>query len=168
MSNKVDRIRIATLPSQSNFIATDCNPADQATRYQGADKIADSMWLKGPSTLQCQGQNFFSLVNPDEDKELKLNALKTTVSKKDGTGSERFTRFSSWPKLVTAIANLNKMATKYKKESTTKNPLTFYKEAEQYILRTIQQECYYSEINCLIQWQGHTREQTHRKSFSIA
>lgn len=89
------------------------------------------MWLKGPSTLQCQGQDFFSLVNPDEDKELKLNALKTTVSNKKGIGSERFTRFSSWPILVTAVANLNKIATKYKKESTTKNPLTFYKEAEQ-------------------------------------
>lgn len=149
VANRVDRIRRATFPSQWNFIATDCNPADQATRYQGADKIADSMWLKGPPTLQCQGQDFFSLVNPDEDKELKLNALKTTVSKKEGIGSERFTRFSSWPKLVTAIANLNKMAIKYKKESTTKKPLTFYKEAEQFILRTIQQECYYSGINCL-------------------
>ncbi|XP_052680227.1 uncharacterized protein LOC128160994 [Crassostrea angulata] len=126
VANRVDRIRRATFPSQWNFIATDCNPADQ-----------------------CQGQDFFSLVNPDEDKELKLNALKTTVSKKEGIGSERFTRFSSWPKLVTAIANLNKMAIKYKKESTTKNPLTFYKEAEQFILRTIQQECYYSGINCL-------------------
>lgn len=50
---------------------------------------------------------------------------------------------------MTAIANLNKMAIKYKKMSTTKNPLTFYKEAERFILRTVKQECYYSEINCL-------------------
>lgn len=71
------------------------------------------------------------------------------MSKKEEIGSERFTRFSSWQKLVTAVANLNKMATQYRKESTTKNPLTFYKEAEQFILRTIQQECYSSEINCL-------------------
>lgn len=99
--------------------------------------IADSMWLKGPSTLQCQGQDFFSLVNPDEDKELKLNALKRIVSNKEDIGSERFTRFSSWPKLATAIANLNKMATKYKKESSTKNPLTFCKEADLFMLRTI-------------------------------
>lgn len=70
VANRVDRIRRATLPRQWNLIATDCNPADQPTRYQGADKIADSMWLKGPSTLQCQGQDFFSLINPDEDKEL--------------------------------------------------------------------------------------------------
>lgn len=70
VANRVDRIRRATLPRQWNLIATDCNPADKATRYQGADKIADSMWLKGPSTLQCQGQDFFSLINPDEDKEL--------------------------------------------------------------------------------------------------
>lgn len=41
------------------------------------------------------------------------------------------------------------MATKYKKESSTKNPLKFYKGAEQFILRKIQQECFYSEINCL-------------------
>lgn len=94
------------------------------------------MWLKGPSTIQCQGQDFYSLINPDKDKELKLNALKTTVSKKEGIVSERFARFSSWPNFITAVAHLNKMATKYKKESTT-NPLTLYKEAEQFILRTM-------------------------------
>lgn len=59
------------------------------------------------------------------------------MSKKEGIGSERFARFSSWPKFITAVAHLNKMATKYKKESTTKTPLTLYKEAEQFILRTI-------------------------------
>lgn len=68
--------------------------SDQPTRYHGADKIANSMWLKGPSTIQCQGQDFYSLINPDKDKELKLNALKTTVSKKEGIVSERFARFS--------------------------------------------------------------------------
>lgn len=98
---RVDRFRRATLPIQWNFIATDCNPADQATRYQGAHKIANSIWLKGPSTRPCQGQDFYSLVNPDEDNELKLNALKTTLFSKEGLGSERFTRFSSWPRLVT-------------------------------------------------------------------
>lgn len=42
VANRVDRSRIrrATLPIQWNFIAIDCN---QATRFQGADKIADSM-----------------------------------------------------------------------------------------------------------------------------
>lgn len=43
VANRVDRIRRATLTSQCNFIATDCSPADQATRYQGADKIANSV-----------------------------------------------------------------------------------------------------------------------------
>lgn len=63
--------------------------------------------------------------------------LKQLCPKKKGIGSERFARFSSWPTFITAVTYLNKMATKYKKENTTKNPLTLYKEAEQFILRTM-------------------------------
>ncbi|XP_062594609.1 uncharacterized protein LOC134256031 [Saccostrea cucullata] len=149
VANRVDRIRRATSPSQWNFVATENNPADQATRYQEAHKIENSMWLKGPPLLQFKDQESFNLINPDEDKELKLSSFKTEVKEMEGIGSERFTRFSSWHSLVKALANINRLAARFSKRSSLKDPLTLYKEAEQFILKTIQQEFYSKELNCL-------------------
>ncbi|XP_062619955.1 uncharacterized protein LOC134281515 [Saccostrea cucullata] len=113
VANRVDRIRRTTPPSQWNFVATENNPADQATWYQEAHKI--------------------------ENK----------VTEMEGIGSERFTRLSSWHSLVKALANINKLAARFSKRSSPKDPLTLYKEAERFILKTIQQEFYSKELNCL-------------------
>ena len=149
VANRIDRIRRATSPCQWNFVATENNPADQATRYQEAHKIADSTWLKGPSTFQHNVQEPFSLIDPETDKELKVRTLKMEMTMRAGIGSERFARFSSWQSLVTALANINKLAARFRKGSTTKDFLAYCKEAECFILKTIQQEFYGNEIKCL-------------------
>ena len=47
--NRVDRIRLLTKPNQWNYVPTNLNPADEATRSIPAGNLRNSLWLNGPS-----------------------------------------------------------------------------------------------------------------------
>ena len=71
VSNRVENILKITNPEQWNYIRTDQNPADCATRCVPAENMRESPWLLGPSCLltDIDPDESYSLINPDKDKE---------------------------------------------------------------------------------------------------
>ena len=73
VSNRVDRIRQLTHPSQWRYVSTDSNPADLGTRGINITEIESSLWMQGPSFLFKEiehAQVEFPLIDADNDKEV--------------------------------------------------------------------------------------------------
>ena len=175
VSNRVDRIRQTTEPNQWSFVQTEINPADLATRGIEVKDLQCSSWLSGPFFL-CnhieQDQQFFPLVEPDKDKEVKAlrnvdlseevkplvvvnqNKLERSLEPL----SHRFVKFSSWKRLIRAIALLKHIAVCFKKDSNDclgwhmcnshKTPSKL-EESESLIIRAVQEDYFSREISKL-------------------
>ena len=172
VSNRVDRIRQFTEPNQWSFVPTEINPADLATRGLEVKDLQNSKWLSGPSFL-CnhvdQSQKFFPLVEPNKDKEVKaftdvdsgeeakptIVVNQSKIENRFEPLSQRFLKFSSWKKLVRAVALLKHIAGCFKKNlrncvgwhmcNSHKTPSNL-EESEILIIRTVQEEYFSREI----------------------
>ena len=121
--------------------------------------MCDSPWLLGPQFLlkseEPHSVTPFSLVNPDEDKEVRpnVNELKSEVSAKSSFGSHRFERFSLWKRLVEAIALLQQYVASYRKQNASEREshktVKAFKQAECFILKEIQGEQLSEELLCI-------------------
>ena len=126
VTNRVQRIRVSTSPDQWSYISTEKNPADIGTRSFSASSMCDSPWLLGPQFLLNSEEPHpltpFPLVIPDEDEEVRpnVNVLKSEVSVKSSFGSHRFECFSTWKRLVEAIAFLQQYVASYLKQNARK------------------------------------------------
>nr|XP_032806106.1 uncharacterized protein LOC116940390 [Petromyzon marinus] len=75
ISNRVERIRRSTQAEQWNYVPTDQNPADLATRSVPASLLKQTIWLTGPAFLlrrdggPCTTKETFGLIEPESDKE---------------------------------------------------------------------------------------------------
>lgn len=159
------RIRRSTREGQWNYVPSDINPADQATRAIPAEQLATSSWLSGPTFLvdkqQCHiHPEVFSLVEPEADVEIhpEIRTCATTLSLQ--LGSEHFVHFSSWKSLSRAVARLSHIAhsfTKAAKEGPCNGwhncKLLFSPEqlhhAKVTILHAVQSQVYLEEIHCI-------------------
>lgn len=102
VSNRVQRIRKSSLPEQWNYVPTDVNLADLASRSIPANTLMASMWLKGPDFLLKPAKNeadtdsSFDLVNPDSDPEIRplVTTFATQVAESP-LDPRRFESFSS-------------------------------------------------------------------------
>ncbi|CAG2236059.1 unnamed protein product [Mytilus edulis] len=121
-------------------------------------EIPRSLWLKGPPSVSCDEsdlqveQSEYVLIQPEQDKEVRpvVKACKTMVSQQLGT--ERFSRFSSWKRLVCAISKLRQIYIKYHREKHSvidRSPVELYKFTEKFILKEVQKELYPKEVICL-------------------
>ena len=151
VENRVDRIRKLSSPEQWNYISRRENPADQTTRPVNADKLSGSMWLKGPSIKQSnnisskQMENF-ELIEPESDKEIRpiIHVAKTEISQTLGT--TRFSKFSSFKRLVMAISKLKQFISSYSKSVKTHSRVDLYQKSEKFVLKEVQRELYSKEI----------------------
>lgn len=73
VSNRVAKIRNLSHSAQWNYVPTDKNPADLATRAVPAGEFQHCSWLLGPKHLLENQTVFerFELQNPDKDKEIR-------------------------------------------------------------------------------------------------
>lgn len=90
VANRVECIRKLTTPSQWNYVPTDRNPADHATKCLPAVELQDSSWLQGPKQLMLKKEQHYDgnehlLIAPDKDKEIRpvVLAMKTRTSDKN-------------------------------------------------------------------------------------
>jgi len=158
VSNRVDRIRHSSKPSDWHHVSTDENPADLGTRSVQATNLQDSSWLTGPTFLRQpetmeNGDEDFPLVEPDDDREVRPQLVCCKSSVDEGLGLQRFTRFSRWQSLVRAIGVLKKFVRQFKCKSTP-NPKPDQDAAnsnhvEQFIVKEAQREYYPQEIRNL-------------------
>jgi hypothetical protein len=164
--NRVQCIRQFTLPSQWKYVSTDQNPADAATRDTKVlllDKV--KTWLDGPKILdenQTSGLTPVYLVKPDQDPEVKPLVRKTKIS--TVSFLSRLTKFSSWKKLVRAIALLKHIGRSFHSPDDKckgwhycNHDLDLEREAERFILCSVQQKSFGHEIERLQKGQALPR-----------
>ncbi|CAG2251788.1 unnamed protein product [Mytilus edulis] len=98
----------------------------------------------------------FEVIEPEVDKEVRpLVEVKKTFVKSSGLDISLFEHFSTWTSLVRGIAFLKRKASMWHKDATdeknSKSCVTFMKESEKLIIKEVQQDTYYNEIDCLKQ-----------------
>lgn len=102
------RLRSFSSPEQWEYIPTDVNLADIATRSVSAAHLSSTSWLCGPLFLKQNQQTdeeecSFELVNPSSDAEIRplVSTMKKTMSSNQ-LRSQRFSQFSNWKSLIHA------------------------------------------------------------------
>ena len=162
MSNRVSRIRRSTVPSQWTYVSSECNPADQANRGVFMSDIQDSMWINGPNFLQepvqysnsSQVQEFL-LINSDIDENIRplVSINVTSLSPVESSIVDRFSKYSSWKRLLKAVSLLQHLVRSFEKDSDCKGwhvchkPKTVdsFKKAEIFVVSQVRQECFSKE-----------------------
>lgn len=163
VSNRAQRIRQSSTPQQWNYICSSRNPADIGSRGSSPEHLQMSLWLSGPSFL-CESMEdmpeIFPLLSPEDDTEVRpdVQTLATTTSSACCTWTHRFSRFSSWERLVAGISVLRYVAcTRHKKLSDIDlhpvrdqfQSLDLKRQSELFILHQVQLESYQQELDCL-------------------
>ena len=166
VSNRVERIHKISSPSQWSYVPTHRNPADSGTRrITSVVDLSESPWITGPMWLregsdsEEREDDSFPLIDPENDKELKPEVIvqKTSVRASSGLGTKRFERFSTWRSAVRAVTFLRRVARSRKTFSASHNDphvstdttVTEYQNAEMFLLKEVQRECFGEEIACL-------------------
>ncbi|XP_052815239.1 uncharacterized protein LOC128242202 [Mya arenaria] len=150
VSNRVEQIRRSTKPAQWRYVCTKLNPSDCATRGLAASDLLNSAWLQGPTHLTSENSvdsETYHLFEPEHDKELRVDVNVSKSAIKSRLGSERFSRFSEWRRLVQAIAYLQHFVEKDQAKSQRKE-VPSYQKAEKFIIKVVQAESYLKELDC--------------------
>ncbi|XP_064472910.1 uncharacterized protein LOC135387742 [Ornithodoros turicata] len=171
VSNRVERIRRSSHPDQWNYVPSEKNPADVATRTVSAGRLAETTWLTGPDFLRAidipmsgTACDTFQLVDPEGDEEVRplVTTFATNASLHLRLGSQRFERFSSWTRLVRAIAHLQHIARSFQSQrDATSQPCRHWhlcgrsrtdeelSTAEKLIIANVQRDVFPREVRCL-------------------
>lgn len=159
VSNRVSRIRLFSQPTQWHYIASECNPADVATRPMCASDLMDSDWLtcSNMPVENTDKYETYKLVDPDNDKDIRPEVICHKVEQFNEVVqfhepfSDRFSRFSSWNKLVRVISRIKVLASKFRKDDIKEhsNDPDFLKECEKLIIAIFQRDAFSMEIQCL-------------------
>ncbi|XP_060765880.1 uncharacterized protein LOC132874028 [Neoarius graeffei] len=153
VANQVNRIRKLSHPQQWQYVATEQNPADHATRPKSVDILRASNWFSGPgflkNTSESPQSNSFDLVDPEHDVEVRPQvAVNNTKATEGQFSSACFERFSSWKRLLQAITKLIQVIRTFSKTHKA-NAVNAQWQAKTVVIRCVQQESYGEELNCL-------------------
>ncbi|KAK0139045.1 hypothetical protein N1851_024400 [Merluccius polli] len=168
VSNRVQRIRSYSHPEQWQYVSTDVNPADIATRSVTAAHLSSTSWFHGPAFLKHPQQavpeeSTLELLNPSLDTEIRpqVSTMKTSILSKQ-LGSQRFSKFSSWNSLIHAIARLTHIARLFKTCPQTKSrgckgwhfchtaiSVEELLQAKRTVIHAVQEETYAQEYACI-------------------
>ncbi|XP_033755843.1 uncharacterized protein LOC117338595 [Pecten maximus] len=169
VGNRVSKIRLFSKPTQWNFVPSECNPADVATRGLDALLLPDSSWILGPDIKHRTSPDGYDLIDPDHDLEIRpeVNCSKMEQSedmidvpekkvKQTDCGkvpegfSKRFTRFSNWKRLVRVVARIKFLAAHIRKDRERLpdrfDEPEFLQESERAIIAVAQQDAFSSEF----------------------
>ena len=153
VSNRVHRILQISTPDQWNYIASSENPADHGTRGLHSSLQLEENWLTGPRFLHTTfdlepTEKPFPLVNPDEDKEIRVEVNKVVISEGLHILHDITERFSTWKSLVSFIAVLKGFC-RFLKTGQKINKGDLLRDAELYLLKLAQQLHFGDEIQLL-------------------
>lgn len=158
VANRIQQIKSSTEPSQWQYVASENNPADHASRGLMAKELVESNWFTGPSFLwQKELPNKEKIKVQDlneDDPEIKRAQIHTTKANEERSLSDRLHKFSDWKRAVRAIARLKRFAKEVKGLKTRSNEATTLDErmdTEQFIIHAVQEEAFSDEIKALKQ-----------------
>ena len=161
VANRAQKIRAYSGKHQWNYVATNENPADLASRGLTVDDDRGvSHWLKGPAFLR-KSEPFlaptdFAGIIPDDDPEVR-NSQVTQFSVQAARIDESFclismleNRLSSWNKIVRVVATMKRFCVRARKREDLSNSFTLstadIKDAEILIIRLIQEKYLGAEL----------------------
>lgn len=167
MANRVQRIKETTDPSQWRHVTSEENPADHASRGLKAKELIVSNWLKGPEFLWHEELPSKKImvgelaVDDPEVRKVVVHKISTAKSSQ----LDRFLKFSSWTRLVKAVARLRRRVKELKGVARKSNEATSLDEradAELYIISMVQKEAFSKEIKGIQSRKGLTKDKTSR------
>lgn len=181
VANRVQQIRNVTNPDQWNFVESDNNPADDASRGLSAEQLAgNSRWLTGPEFLwkedfQLPIQEI--VVPSEEDPEVKrIKSFAAGVVEENRSSIlDRLNYFSCWYRTKRAIANCVKLKNRLKRRACNRNSLNEQtantqevnvddlRQSENLIIRLVQEREFPEEMKILRSLQ---REEPTRKEMT--
>lgn len=177
VANRVQQIRDLTNPCSWMYVGTESNPADHASRGLTASQLLQgSTWLFGPEFLWKDG--VFKPLKEEEiqvkehDPEVKKGSISMShmysaaTLYSDPFKSDRLAHISSWWHLLKVVALCLRLKSKLKnrkfKLSVQENAkclrplpkasvtLTEFQLAEKEVLKIVQHEHFYEEIQVLM------------------
>ena len=149
VSNRVERILHVSKPEQWHYVSTKENPADHGTRGLATGSELQEKWLCGPELLTrlkiSETQVSYPLIQPEHDKEVRVEARKTTV---DENFTVTFDYFSDWGKLINTISRIKMLARRHrsKPQHDMLDETEIRKESEMAIIKIMQKEVYKEDI----------------------
>ncbi|XP_070182296.1 uncharacterized protein [Littorina saxatilis] len=139
VANRVQQICQNSQPEQWNYVSTAENPADHASRGLTVNELKSSIWFSGPEFLWKREitPEDVKLEIPTDDVEVK--SATTHFSHQSPTSFEdRVSRFSSYIKLVRAVAAIVKCCSR--KKGKVLSELEARQRAERNLIHAIQDE----------------------------
>ena len=190
VANRLQQIHDHTKPQQWQYISSQSNPADAASRGLRAQQLVDddSRWLRGPDFLwrpfpyQVQIDLKPQPLDPDDPEVKKVTSLMTHTSKgyPNHFETSRLDRFASWfrAKRAVAVCLRLKRCLKKEKKSERVRPACYQPvhveeigRAEKEIIRCLQYEHFKDEILALSSLQTgiefHDRKKAKQRNLDL-
>lgn len=151
VANRVQRIRDTTDVAQWDYVDTDQNPADHASRGLKVADLINSNWFARPKFL-WEREIATPKTTPElmvGDPEIKtIQALQVNVVKEENF-MDRFKRFSKWHTAVNVVARILRLAQKDKAPELI--TVEERRKASLVLVRLAQREAFKEEIQKLRQ-----------------
>ena len=149
VAHRVQQIQDLTDVSSWNYVPTDCNPADLASRGVNPDDDAKlQFWLNGPQFLKekTDYERLFEEPTNDEDLEVRVSCLNERVFDLD----VYMAHFSSLFKLLKSVAWLHKFRQRLQGKPAT--PLTpdDIENATLKLIKFVQYQVFKNDFKCLL------------------
>ncbi|XP_067950301.1 uncharacterized protein [Watersipora subatra] len=154
-ANRVSEIRRHSNPKQWHHVPGSENPADTVSRGASVSQLMKSTWYNGPSFLHepdishklTSDLNFEEAIENSPEIKRKKTGL-TILQTEKSTSQTIIEKFSSWRKLVRAVANAKAMLRHkcFKKQPIENDEI---KSAEKAIILMEQSHSYIEEVNSL-------------------
>lgn len=152
VANRVQRILEVSDSGQWVFVPTKENPADFGTRGLLTAKEVQEKWICGPNHVKVDTSlvdEEYPLVDPEEDKEIRVTSHKTEVNT---IMNDRTERFSDWSRLLDALCVLKRAIRKFKTTESEKHILEtqdLRKDSENFLIAQCQKNQFPEEIDHL-------------------
>lgn len=153
VANRVKQICEVISSDSWHYVKSDCNPADCVSRGLTASQLKDhSIWWKGPqwlSTYSCEQEK--QLVFETEQESKKIKQVNVVIEKQESIYEKLLARYSSLSKVINILAWLRRPFLLKKNVTKKEQYLTLQeiKQAKYMLIRYMQQEYFYQEINDL-------------------
>ena len=150
MSNRVQKIKDQSETSDWRYVPTEENPADYTSRGLSAKELLLPGWFQGPkflweANIDCRvNQKLHKELSP-ADPEVKHTAFQIATKEELPSIIERFSKYSKWKKLVTAVATLQTLIRR-RTNKTELDRVSTKTYAETFIIKQLQKWYFPKEI----------------------
>ena len=150
VAHRVQQIQDLTDVASWNYVPTDCNPADLASRgFNPDDNAKLQFWLNGPQFLKdvtVYDRLFEEPHNEDDELEVRVSCLNERIVDLD----VYMAHFSSLYKLVKSVSWLRKFRQRLQGNDMSPLKLQDIEHATRSLIKFVQHQVFGDEFKCLL------------------